>query len=83
LKVASEVGELADAVLADQGTNSATGDGDVLGEAADVVIATMVLLGRWRPGDDLMAAVRDKLNLLCDPSSGHRAALRSALGETA
>lgn len=74
LKAAEEVGELASAILAVVGKNSATGKGDPLGEAADVCICLMVLLDRW-VGGDLMAAVERKLAVLTDPSSGHRSAL--------
>ena len=74
LKAAEEVGELASAVLAKEGRNATTGEGDVLGEAADVVIALMVLIGRWS-GDELLDAVERKLAILTDPASGHRAAL--------
>lgn len=75
LKAAEEVGEVARAVNGEVGFNSATGGGSVIEEAADVVIALMVLVDRWTD-DDLMAAVDAKLTLLERPGA-HRA---SALG---
>lgn len=74
LKASEEVGELASAVLGQFGRESATGDGDVVAEAADVAIALIVLLGRWY-GADLLAAVEEKMKVLTAPHGGHRAAL--------
>ena len=71
LKAAAEVGELCDAVLGDVGQG---GDGAVAGEAADVVIVVLALLGRWYPEVDLLAEVRAKLAILTNPDSGHRSA---------
>lgn len=76
LKSSEEVGEVASAINAVVGFNSATGKGDVPSEAADVVISLMVLLGRWFPAFDLLEEVQKKLTILTDRNSGHRAALR-------
>lgn len=77
LKTAEEVGEVASAINADIGANSATGKGDIAQEAADVIITLMVLMGRWYPEKDLMKEVAAKLDILTDPNSGHRAAALS------
>lgn len=74
LKASEEVGELSSAILGIIGKKSATGAGDPLGEAADVVICLMVLLDRWI-GGELLDAVEDKLAILNDPESGHRSSL--------
>ena len=75
LKAIAELGEVADAVLSEDSDDPAhrnTGDG-VTGEAADVVIALLVLTGRW-PGGDLMTAVARKLTILETPGA-HRSSL--------
>lgn len=72
LKAAEEIGEVASAVIGTLGRNTATGAGDVPGEAADVVIALMVLLGRWYSPADLLEEVERKLSILTDPNSNHR-----------
>lgn len=77
LKASEEVGELASAVLGEVGMKSATGSGNALKEAADVIVVVMALIERWY-GDDLMAAVEEKLAVLNDPMSGHRASLKAA-----
>lgn len=75
LKLGEETGEVQSGVNALVGKNSATGDGDLVGEAADVVICAFVLLGRWGGGEELLEAVEQKLAILTNPNSGHRAAL--------
>lgn len=77
LKLFEEGGEVASAVLADIGQNSATGDGDVIVEAADVIICLMVLLDRWFDSSDVLAEVDRKLDILNDPTSRHRSALHA------
>ena len=79
LKMAEECGEVASALNALVGKNSATGKGLVPEEAADVVITALVLLGRWFPGADLFAEVERKLAVLTDPESTHPAAAWRAL----
>lgn len=76
LKVCEEAGEVAKAINGVAGADSATGIGDVGGEAADVMIALSVLLGRWFPEIDLDVEVEQKLAVLTDPNSGHPAASR-------
>ncbi|SRR6266705_2776759 len=78
LKAMAELGEVADSFLHDEGVNSATGEaGDgVLGEAADVVIVLMTLVGRWM-GDDLLTAVEKKLSILETPGA-HKASRRES-----
>jgi hypothetical protein len=73
LKALTELGELADALIAKNGQDSATGKpGDgITGESADIVIALMVLTGRWG-GEDLLAAVEKKLEVLETPGA-HKA----------
>lgn len=77
LKTCEEAGEVAKAVNGQVGKNAATGGGDVAGEAADVLITLLVLLGRWFPDVDLLVEVRAKLTILSDPTSGHPSALVS------
>ncbi len=81
LKAIEELGEVAEAVNAIAGVNSATANGalSVPAEAADVVIALMVLLDRWHTAD-LLVEVATKLLVLEDPGSGHRSAARRAAG---
>jgi hypothetical protein len=73
LKALTELGEVADALIAKNGQDSATGKpGEgVTGEAADVVIALMVLVGRWEK-EDLLEAVGKKLSVLETPGA-HKA----------
>lgn len=73
LKTMAELGEVADAVIARDGIDSAAGkEGDgITGEAADVVIALMALIGRWSD-DDLLTAIERKLSLLETPGA-HKA----------
>jgi len=70
LKAMAELGEVADSFLAEKGIDSATGKpGDgVPGEAADVMIALMALVGRWE-GSDLLATVEKKLAILETPGA--------------
>jgi len=75
LKLCEEAGEVARAVNGTIGKNSATGGGSVPDEAADTVIAAMVLVERWCPGVDLLRRVERKLGVLNDPNSGHPSAL--------
>lgn len=77
LKAVEELGEVAEAANAIAGVNSATANGalSVPAEAADVVIALMVLLDRWHTAD-LLTEVATKLLILEDPGSGHRSAAR-------
>jgi hypothetical protein len=44
-------------------------------EAADVVICLMALMHRWYPEYDLMDEVQRKMEMLTDPSGGHRASI--------
>lgn len=74
MKLMEEVGELAHAILY---TLRGTEDEVEIGrEAADVVITLLALLGRNYPDIDIEYEVMRKLNILNDPSSGHRAALK-------
>lgn len=75
-KATEELGEVANEVnercSADAGYD---GDGSGMeGEAADLVIVLMALVGRFGNGD-LLDFVEAKLAVLTDPESGHRAAL--------
>lgn len=72
LKLCEEAGEVARAINADVGHNSATGHGNVPEEAADVLISLLVLLDRWYPETDLLAEATKKLSILLDSTSGHR-----------
>ena len=78
-KACEELGECVAEVLTDKATAMNLKEVPLMtnapAEAADVVIALMVLLGRWYPGYDLMDEVRQKMNKLTDPNSGHRAAM--------
>lgn len=78
LKAMAELGEVADAVLAN-GRDPAHPEraGNVTGESADVVITLLVLNGRFINGD-LIAAVDAKLALLERPGGNHPASLPSA-----
>jgi NTP pyrophosphatase (non-canonical NTP hydrolase) len=64
LKMAEEVGEVASAINALVGRNSATGKGEVGPEVADVIIAAVVLISRWFPEVDIEREVRMKLEKL-------------------
>jgi NTP pyrophosphatase (non-canonical NTP hydrolase) len=65
LKLASEVGELCDAVIAKESGNEHPERADQIGaEAADVVIVLLVLLGRYYPEVDLWDEVDTKLSTL-------------------
>lgn len=75
MKIQEELGELASAVNALYGTKSATGSGDVAGEAADVLITLLALLGVAFPEIDLESEVDAKLAILNDKNSTHRASL--------
>jgi hypothetical protein len=73
LKVMAECGEVADALSGEEDPRTtSTGDGDVLAEAADTVLALLVLIGRFYPGADLLGAVWAKLAILSDPDGVHR-----------
>ena len=69
LKLNEEAGEVASAVLALLGRDSATGKGDVAEECGDVLIAVLVLLGRWFPHINVVASATAKLDLLSSPVS--------------
>lgn len=75
LKLGEECGEVQSAILGDHAGESATGSGDVEEETADVLIAMLVLLGRWYPDADLIDAADAKLATMSDPASTHRASL--------
>lgn len=74
MKLGSEAGEVLDAVLGEVGVNSATGKGVVVEELADVLIAVLVLFGRWYPEIDPLTLVEKKLNILLTPGK-HPASL--------
>lgn len=71
LKSMSELGEVADAVLA-EGRDAAHPEraGTVLAEAADVLVTLLALCGRFGHGD-LLAAVDAKLKILETPGGAH------------
>lgn len=73
LKLCEEAGEVGRAVN-DMHPDSATGRGDVPSEAGDVLIALLVLLGRWFPDADLLVEAERKLDILTDCDSGHPSA---------
>jgi hypothetical protein len=75
LKGCSEMGEVADAVLALVGTASATGKGTLGEEAADVLISLMVLIERWHPEIDVLYEVGAKLLILETPGAHKSASL--------
>lgn len=75
LKATEELGEVAQDVLADWFPDGVLDPGDVPGEAADVVICLMALIGRFYTGSDLLDEVEKKLAKLNDPNSGHRSAV--------
>ena len=62
LKLASETGEVCDAVIAYTSRNEHPERADQVGpEAADVMIVLLILLARWFPDVDLRAEVERKL----------------------
>jgi len=71
LKSMAELGEVADAILA-EGRDAAHPEraGTVLAEAADVTVTLLALCGRFGHGD-LMAAVSRKLALLETAGGAH------------
>jgi NTP pyrophosphatase (non-canonical NTP hydrolase) len=71
LKSMAELGEVADAILA-EGRDAAHPEraGTVLAESADVVVTLLALCGRFGHGD-LLAAVSGKLALLETPGGTH------------
>ena len=74
LKSMEELGEVAEALNSEAGRKSATATaGDVVAEAADVIICMLVLVGRWRVAD-LLDAVDRKLVTL-ETAGAHRASL--------
>ncbi len=75
LKLCTETAEVADAVLSDVGMNGASGKGEVALEAADVVIALTVLLGRWYCNVDLFEEVEKKITILETPGA-HKASIK-------
>jgi phosphoribosyl-ATP pyrophosphohydrolase len=76
LKLCEEAGEVGSAVNALVGVNSATGKGDVVKECADVVIAVMVIMGRWFPEVSLLDEIEAKLRELATPGA-HPASVKS------
>lgn len=76
LKAAEEMGEVAQEVLGDSSNNSfPERGGHTPEEAADVAITLFVLLERFYPGRDLLKEVQKKMDIMTDPTSGHRAAI--------
>jgi NTP pyrophosphatase (non-canonical NTP hydrolase) len=75
LKAASELGEVADAILA-HGRDASHPEraGDLAAEAADVVICLLALCGRFTE-HDLLASVSAKLELLETRGGTHAASL--------
>ena len=71
LKSMAELGEVADAILA-EGRDAAHPEraGTVLAEAADVTVTLLALCGRFGHGD-LMAAISGKLAVLETPGGAH------------
>ena len=71
LKLCEESGEVASAINGLVGTASATGKGYVLDESADVLIALLVILGRWRfdSMESLCDAAERKLEILLTPGA--------------
>lgn len=79
MKSTEELGELHSAVLVDIAGDYVPKDpGDAPGEAADVMICLLALLGRWYPGHDLLDEVEKKLAILNDPNGTHRASIGAA-----
>ena len=72
VKACAELGELAEAV-GSRAPSSPGIRGDVLAEAADVVICLMALVDRY-DGGDLLLEAEAKWRTLSDPDSGHRSA---------
>jgi NTP pyrophosphatase (non-canonical NTP hydrolase) len=71
LKAMAELGEVADAVLA-EGRDAAHPEraGTVLAESADVLVTLLALCGRFGHGD-LLGAVASKLAVLETPGGSH------------
>lgn len=80
LKSMAELGEVADAVLA-EGRDAAHPEraGTVLAESADVLITLLALCGRFGRGD-LLAAVDAKLKILETPGGSHPGCLTIEAG---
>ena len=80
LKAMAELGEVADAVLA-EGRDASHPEraGTVLAESADVLITLLALCGRFGRGD-LLGAVDGKLRLLETPGGSHPGCLARAAG---
>ena len=72
LKMQAELGEVSDAILADDGRDASHPEraGTVLDESADVVVTLLALCGRFGHGD-LLTAVSRKLALLETPGGTH------------
>lgn len=75
VKTTEELGEVAEALSADEGRNSKKSpEGlSVVEEAADVIICLMALCGRYYEAD-VMVAVEAKFKLLMTPGA-HRASI--------
>ena len=73
LKATAELGEVADAILFEEGQTPGKASDGVTGEAADVVLCLLIIVGRWSD-DDLRAAVDAKLTRLETPGA-HKASL--------
>jgi NTP pyrophosphatase (non-canonical NTP hydrolase) len=79
LKSMAELGEVADAILA-EGRDAAHPEraGTVLAESADVVVTLLALCGRFGHGD-LLAAVDAKLRVLETPGGSHPGCLTAGV----
>ena len=79
LKSMAELGEVADAVLA-EGRDAAHPEraGTVLAESADVLVTLLALCGRFGHGD-LLAAVDAKLQVLETPGGTHPGCLPAGM----
>ena len=80
LKSMAELGEVADAILA-EGRDAAHPEraGTVLAESADVLVTLLALCGRFGHGD-LLAAVDAKLTILETPGGSHPGCLTTEIG---
>jgi len=80
LKSMAELGEVADAILA-EGRDAAHPEraGTVLAESADVLVTLLALCGRFSRGD-LLAAVDAKLKILETPGGSHPGCLTTETG---
>jgi NTP pyrophosphatase (non-canonical NTP hydrolase) len=78
LKAMTELGEVADAILA-HGRDSSHPEraSNIAAEAADVVITMLALVGRFT-ADDLIAAIDAKLAMLEQRGGAHPASLPNA-----